>query len=251
MTVLPLENGSSDPLLRGEGVAAWRQIVDGIEADIAGERLSPGDRLPSEAQLAARFGVNRHTVRRALGVLASRGLVRASQGRGTFVEARPIAYPVGPHMRFSENVSRAGREASSELIAARETQADSWAAARLGISVGAPVLVIETRRRADGTPIAIGRAVLPLPRFAGFERHYEATGSITRALAACGVGDYRRLSTKVTARATGPEEAALLELAPGRVVLVTDAVNVDGDGKPVQALWSLFPADRVELVIEG
>jgi GntR family transcriptional regulator, phosphonate transport system regulatory protein len=249
---MPLsENASPDPLLRGEGVAAWRQIVDGIEADIAGGRIAPGGRLPTEAQLAARFAVNRHTVRRALGVLAARGLVRATQGKGTFVEARPIAYPIGPRMRFSENVSRAGREASSELIGAREIPADAWAAARLGIAEGAPVIEIETRRNADGTPISIGRTVLPLPRFKGFEGHYARTGSITRALAACGVADYTRLSTKITARATSPEEAALLDLTPGRIVLVSDAVNVDEGRAPIQALWGLFPADRVELVIEG
>lgn len=247
----PSPDDSSETLLRGEGVSAWRQIVDGIEADIAGERIAPGDRLPTEAQLAARFRVNRHTIRRALGVLASRGLVRATQGKGTFVEARPIAYPIGPRMRFSENVSRAGREASSELIAAREKIADAWAAGRLGIAEGAPVIEIETRRSADGTPISIGRTVLPLPRFNGFEQHYERTGSITKALAACGVADYTRLSTKITARATSPEEAALLDLAPGRIVLVSDAVNIDGSGARIQALWGLFPADRVELVIEG
>lgn len=248
---MPLADpASSDHLLRGEGVSAWRQIVDGIEADIAGERIAPGDRLPTEAQLATRFGVNRHTVRRALGVLASRGLVRATQGKGTFVEARPIAYPIGPRMRFSENVSRAGREASSELIAARETTADAWAAARLDIPEGAPLIEIETRRSADGTPLSIARTVLPLPRFTGFEQHYARTGSITKALKACGVSDYTRLSTKITARATSPEEAASLDLTPGRIVLVTDAVNVDESGVRIQALSALFPADRVELVLQ-
>lgn len=238
-------------LSRGEGVAAWRQIVDGIEADIGQERLTPGDRLPSEAQLAARFGVNRHTVRRALGVLASRGLVRATQGKGTFVEARPLAYPIGPRMRFSEIVFGAGREASSEMIAAREISADAWAASRLGVAPGSPVLEIETRRKADEIPLSVGRAIFPLPRFAGLDAHYARTGSITRALLACGVADYTRLTTKITARATSPTEAAMLDLAPGRIVMVTDAVNVDAQGVRIQALWGLFPADRVELVVEG
>ena len=61
--------------------------------------LAAGAQLPAESALAARFGVNRHTVRRALGVLAEGGLVRTTQGRGSFVEQGPIAYPIGPRTR--------------------------------------------------------------------------------------------------------------------------------------------------------
>ncbi|MGK3945910.1 GntR family transcriptional regulator, partial [Streptomyces caeruleatus] len=67
-------------LSRGAGLSAWRQIADALEAEIVAGSLAPGSQLPTEAELAARFGVNRHTVRRALGALGEQGLVRASQG---------------------------------------------------------------------------------------------------------------------------------------------------------------------------
>lgn len=238
-------------LVRGEGVAAWRQIVDGLEADIAAGRLAPGDRLPAETQLAERFGVNRHTVRRALGVLASRGLVRATQGRGTFVEARPLAYPIGPRTRFTEIVSGAGRQAGGALLSAGERPADAWAADRLGVAPGAPVLELVTLRSADGTPITLATNVFPLPRFAGLDARYRETGSLTQAYRLLGVPDYRRLSSAVTARAATPEEAAPLDLAPGRILLVLDNVNIDEAGARIQATRALFPADRVELNVEG
>lgn len=238
-------------LVRGEGVAAWRQIVDGLEADIAAGRLGPGDKLATEAQLAERFGVNRHTVRRALAVLASRGLVRATQGRGTFVEARPLAYPIGPRTRFTEIVSAAGRQAGGVLVAAGEAPADAWAADRLGIAPGAPVLELVTLRSADGTPMTLATNVFPLPRFAGLDARYRETGSITKAYRLFGVADYRRLSTAVTARTATSDEAAPLDLAPGRIVLVLDNVNVDAAGARIQATRALFPADRVELKVEG
>lgn len=246
-----LDAGHGLPLLsRGEGVSAWRQIVDGIESDIGAGRLGPGDRLPTEAQLAERFGVNRHTVRRALGVLASRGLVRATQGRGTFVESRPLAYPIGPRTRFTEIVSGAGRQASGVLLSTRETEADAWAADRLRLARGAPVIELLTLRSADATPIALARSTFPLPRFAGIDATYRATGSISRALEAAGVADYRRLSSAIGARAASPDEAVPLDLAPGRIVLVLDNVNVDDAGRRIQATSALFPADRVELVVE-
>ncbi len=239
------------PLQRGEGVAAWRQIVDGLEADIVAGRLAPGDQLPTEARLAERFRVNRHTVRRAIAALAARGLVRATQGRGTFVEARLLAYPIGPRTRFSEAVARAGREASGECVSAREGAADAATAAALDLEPGAPVLELVTVHRADGTPLSTAWVRLPLPRFAGLAAHFSATGSITRALAACGLPDYTRASTRITARPSAPDEAARLELSPGRIVLVVDSVNVDPEGRPIQATRSLFSADRVELVVDA
>lgn len=238
-------------LSRGEGLAAWRQIADGLEAEIRAGALAAGAQLPTEAALAARFGVNRHTVRRALAVLAERGLVRATQGRGTFVEAPRLAYPIGPRTRFSEIVSRAGREAWGDLIASAEVAAEAEIAADLGLPPGAPVLDLLTLHRADGTPISTARTCLPLPRFAGFDRAYAALGSITRAYAEFGVSDYTRLSTRIGARLAAAEEAARLDLAPGRVLISLASVNADAAGIRIQATRGLFVADRVELVVEG
>ncbi|MFX6949916.1 GntR family transcriptional regulator, partial [Acinetobacter baumannii] len=63
-------------LARGGGVTVWRQIAEAMEADIVGGGLPPGSRMPTEAALSARFGVNRHTVRQALKSLVEKGLVR-------------------------------------------------------------------------------------------------------------------------------------------------------------------------------
>ncbi len=236
---------------RGSGIAVWRRIADEIEAEIAAGRLAPGTRLPTEGDLAQRFGVNRHTVRRALAVLAEKGLVRAQQGSGTFVEARAIPYPIGPRTRFSEIMSRAGREATGDLIGVAETVAGATLSAVLGVAEGAPLVALTTRHRADGVPISWSVTHLPLPRFAGVPEAYRETGSLTRALAACGVPDYVRRSTLVAGRLASNEDAAMLELAAGRPVLVIDSVNADAAGVPIQATRAVFAADRVELRIES
>ncbi len=182
------DSGVTD-ILRGDGVAAWRQIADRIAADIAHGRFAPGEQLPVEATLAGDFAVNRHTVRRALAALAAGGIVRATQGRGTFVEAKPLPSPIGTRTRFSDLVQRAGREAGGKLIASANVAADAETAAALKIARGAPVLRLETVRSADGTPISIGTAHFPLPRFAKMTAAYRKTGSTTKALKLCGVSD--------------------------------------------------------------
>ena len=238
-------------LSRGQGISAWRQIADELERDIVSGTLRPQAQLPTEAALSRRFGVNRHTVRRALAALAAKGLVRATRGSGTFVEARPLAYPIGERTRFSEIVSRAGRGSHGALIGSREVAADRYVAGALGVEVGSPVLEIASTHRADGTPISTSIAWFPLPRFAGFGDAYAELGSITRAYARFGVADYLRLSTRITARTASSEEAALLELAPGRVVLLSESVNTDLDRTIIQATRAVFAADRVEFVVEG
>ncbi len=247
---IPATDAGSTALGRGQGVAAWRQIADGIEADIARGALAPGQQLPTETRLAARFGVNRHTVRRALAVLASRGLLRTTQGRGTFVEARPLAYPIGPRTRFSEIVSRDGREAAGTLVSAETIAATPETARALAVADGSPVLEILSVHSADGTPVSTSVSWYPLPRFKGLDKAFAGTRSITRALAKYGVDDYRRAQTRIGARHANPQEAARLDLVPGRIVLVIDSVNVDSDGVPIQVARALFAADRVELKIE-
>ena len=79
---------------RGAGVAVWRQIAERLRTEISLDVWKTHDRLPSEAELADRFGVNRHTVRRAVASLAVEGILRANQGRGTFVAQKPISYPI-------------------------------------------------------------------------------------------------------------------------------------------------------------
>lgn len=237
-------------LQRDGGFAAWRQIADMIEVDIASGRLKAGEKLATENELAARLGVNRHTVRRGLAALASRGLVRAVRGSGTFVEARPVAYPIGPKTRFSNVMTRVGREAWGDLVGSRQSTADPATADALRIAQGDPVLELVTVHRADGVPISMARTYLPLPRFEGLDRTYDKVGSLTKAYAKHGVPDYTRISTHVGARLASPDEAAHLDLAPGCVVLVIDSVNVDSDGQVIQATRSHFAADRVELVIE-
>ncbi len=224
-------------ILRGDGVAA-------VAADCrpAGRRQSrmgrfrPGEQLPVEATLASDFAVNRHTVRRALAALAAGGLVRATQGRGDVCRGEAPAPIRSARGRGSPSSSRAaGREAGGKLIAsAKATPTAAEIAQALNIARGASVLRLETVRSADGTPISMGTAHFPLPRFAKLAGGYRKTGSTTKALKLCGVADYLRSETRVSARPPTAEEARLLDVAGGRPVLTVTSTNVDPDGLPIQ-----------------
>jgi GntR family phosphonate transport system transcriptional regulator len=239
----------TDSMERGGGIALWRQIAERIREEIGAGIHRPGDRLPPEADLAGRFGVNRHTLRRAMATLVAEGVVRVDQGRGTFVEARRIPYPIQRRTRFSEAVSAHAKSPGGRLLAHGTDEADAWLAERLDVPEGTPLIRIETLSAADGVPVSLATHWIPAARFPDAVTVFERTGSFTRVLEAHGVADYARRSTRVTARVAEPAEARLLEMEAGAVVLVTENVDVDPGGVPVQTGRTRFAADRVELVV--
>jgi GntR family phosphonate transport system transcriptional regulator len=233
------------------GVALWRQVADGIERGIASGAFAAGEKLPGETEIAETYRVNRHTVRRALAMLAERGLVRAERGSGTYVEAQRLAYPLRSRTRFSEIVGAGGREPRGQLIDASEEVATRELARQLGVKMGAPLIRIEALRFADRTPICTSTTWLSAERFPGAGRVFAGVRSMTKLLAHYGIRDYRRASTRITADIVDATDAARLDLALGRPVLVVDATDVDVDGKPLVTKRSRFAAERVEFLVEN
>ncbi|MGQ2904855.1 MAG: phosphonate metabolism transcriptional regulator PhnF [Neoaquamicrobium sediminum] len=242
--------GSVTAMERGSGVALWRQIADRIRQGIAEGTFEEGGRLPPEIALAERFGVNRHTVRGAIAALVQEGVLRAEQGRGTFVQHAPrISYALGRYTRFSANLQGQVRETKGRLLASAVVPADSRTAGALGLDAGASVLRLDTLSEADGHPVSRATSWFDAIRFSGMEDAYAKTGSITAAFARCGIDDYMRRSTVVSARHADATVLANLSLSAGAIVLVTVAINEDPEGRAIQFSETLFAADRVELVV--
>jgi GntR family transcriptional regulator, phosphonate transport system regulatory protein len=235
-----------------EGEPLWRRIERTLQGEIATGLLAPGARMPSEPELASRFAAHRHTVRRAVAALAQRGLVRVEQGRGSFVHDDVISYAVGRRTRVEENLLRQNRAFAGRLLSAREELATPEAAKRLGLRGRAPrVLVVETLNEADGVPVSLVRHVLPAARFAAFPDAYRRTGSMTEALAACGVTDFARRGTRVSTRLPTAEEAKLLRQPPVLPVLVSESIEAESDGRAFKLGMARFAGERVHLVLDA
>ena len=231
------------------GVALWRQVADGIERGIADGRFATGEKLPGEMEIAETYRVNRHTVRRALATLAERGLVRAERGSGTYVEAQRLAYPLRSRTRFSEIVGAGGQEPRGQLIEASDDVATRELGARIGgfedrraADPGSNRFDPPTARRSASAPPGSPPNVSPTPdgSLANLLR------SMTKLLAHYGVRDFSRASTRITAAIADATDAARLDLALGRPVLVVDSTDVDIEGRPIVTKRSRFAAERVE-----
>lgn len=227
----------------------WKSIADALRQDIAQGRFPPGTKLPTEATLAARFGVNRHTVRHGLKALTEDGLVQPRRGSGVYVATDVTEYPIGRRVRFHHNIRAAGREPAKQVLALTSRAAAVGEADALKLQAGAEVLEYFGLSLSDGVPIAVFRSVFPVARLPGLARALAEDSSVTRALRQVGVADYVRARTRLTAVAADATQALHLRLAEGAPLLRSQGINT-ADGLPVEYGTTWFAGDRTALLLE-
>ncbi|MEL6315514.1 MAG: GntR family transcriptional regulator, partial [Pseudomonadota bacterium] len=144
----------------------WTVICNEIKADIRAGRLSAGDQLPTETQLATRFESGRHSVRRALEALAREGKISIEQGRGTFVADTPrLTYQIGKRTRLRRNLIPQGVDVTSELISAARIKAPDNVAQALLLNARASVIENQRITLANDLPVAFGASYHCAERF--------------------------------------------------------------------------------------
>jgi GntR family transcriptional regulator len=221
-----------------------RRIEQVLRERITG--MKPGDRLPSDTELVAEFGVSRMTARNAMQRLAEAGLVARHPGRGSFVAA-PVAHRRTDRlMTFTSEMVRRGRVPSSRLLARSLRPSTRAEATALAVPRGAPIVEVRRIRLGDGQPIALETAILvatcaPSVLAADLEH-----GSLHAAIIAGG-RSLRRGTGTVAAEAATDEDARLLDVRRGDPLLVERRVIVDDEGRRIEATESRYAADRYAL----
>lgn len=228
----------------------WSSIAATLRGEINAGQYGPGDRLPTEAALARRFGVNRHTVRHALSGLVEDGTITTRRGAGAFVSRPPTDYPLGRRVRFHQNLAAAGRLPEKRFLHIETRAADTDEAEALALPPQAMVHRVEGVSFADGLPIAHFISSFPAAALPDLPAQLRRTGSVTQALAACGVPDYTRASTRLSARRATPLQARHLMLREGDPVLFSIGINLGADGTPVELGQTAFVGDHVTLSIQ-
>jgi GntR family phosphonate transport system transcriptional regulator len=136
------------------------------------------------------------------------------------------------------------------LLSEETVAAPRHVAACLSLEPGAAVVCLRTLSAADGLPVSLATHHFEHARFGAIGAAFERRHSITRALADLGVHDYVRTFTEVSGRMATAEEARLLALGANPIVLDTEAVNADSEGRPIQHSRTLFVAERITLRLE-
>lgn len=245
------KTGSERAVERIRHSPIWRRIADEIEDDIRKGIVPAGAALPTVLDLAARFAVNRHTVRQALQSLQTRGLVSIEQGRGTFARRPAFDYRLGRRVRFGDNF--AGEEnVGNQLVGGFDVEPlGEKDAARLKLAADTPVWCFRTLRHVDGAPFSTAFHRLEKERWPDFDKAFERHNChFTQALTEYGVTDYLRLSTRLSAVPPTELECALLTIGPNEPLLLSRSVDGSADGQPFHLVSTAFLGARVEFVFE-
>jgi GntR family transcriptional regulator len=208
--------------------------------------LPPGAELPSERELAERYGLARMTVRNEIERLAAQGLVYRLQGRATFVAAQRVAQAQSLSS-FTEDMVARGLTAGSIVRSSETLDADGVLAAQLELAPGDRVFHLERVRTGDGRPMALEHAFLPMRRLPGIEDVDFTATSLFDVLGERFGVSLREAHQRVVAVTIGPDEAALLDVAEGDAGLRFHSLGRDSDGRPVYYATSLFPGAHYEI----
>lgn len=234
---------------RRGSTSLWRLIVETLTKDIVTGKYAPGDRLPTEQELAQSFDVHRNTVRRALQVLRNQDLIRIEQGRGSFVRERLVRHPLGPRTRLISTLRDVERTGERRFLGSKRIRADKTLARDLGVQRNQFVRQVDRLSLADGVPVAVSSNYFPLPRLEGIEKHIEATGSFTEAWRQCGIDDYQRFESRISAIPLSSADADILRQPRRRPAILIVNINVDAEGAPIAVSHTRVSPQHMELII--
>ena len=151
-----------------DGRPLHRQLESSLRGLIESGHVPMGAVLPGELELAAQLGVSRHTLRHALGVLSNEGLLRRERGRGTTVVStsptttRIYERTLSTFYAFAWEVRASGGEQQSYVLERTSVGAEGTLAERLALAAGEMVDRIVRLRTADGVPLVLETAYLPI-----------------------------------------------------------------------------------------
>ena len=158
----PASTAHADQPAPGQSRYGW--LAASLRARITQCEWVPGSALPAEAALAKEHGVALGTLRQALALLVSEGLLERQHGRGTFVRAGLDGASMLRFFRFRQSDERS--TAPTSTILKRHVElASSNTADALGLPAGTGVLQLQRLRSISGQPCLLEQITLPLPLF--------------------------------------------------------------------------------------
>jgi GntR family transcriptional regulator len=250
---------------------AYERIAEDFRRPIRAGELKPGDKLPTEAKLAARYNKGLPTVRQALAQLEAEGLVEKKHGRGTFVRTpRKLVSRSNERHQWEKDRARepepqrqqtgstehdTGLTIDDLVFYAKyaEITANEDLATAFGVPEGTAMLerTYRTRYSAEPAPFTLVTSYLVHDMVAKNPDLLDETnepwpGGTQNQLHTVGI-ELDRIEERVAARPPSAEEAEELELPPGTAVIVLRKFSYDIEDRLVEMSDVILPGDRTEM----
>jgi len=236
---------SSPPAARAETTPSFSPLYQQIKAllvtGLEAGQWQPGQPIPSETELATRFGVSQGTVRKAIDEMAAENLLVRRQGKGTFVATHAEAQT---QYRFLRLTPDAGAPATLQrrLLDCRRMRAPVEVARLLALKAGEAAVQVRRLLLADGKPVVLDDLWLPGTAFKGLtmERLEAWRGPLYRLFEAEFAVRMIRAEEKIRAVVADAEEAALFGVAPGSPLLSVERLSYTYGDRPVELRRGLY-----------
>jgi len=231
------------------GLPIYRQIRDVLVTEIH-YLYKAGDSLPPETELALRFGVNRHTLRRAIDELVTDGCVERRHGKGVYVLEPAINYSIGSSTRFTETLQSQGKNTTSRVLRKLVMPAKGTVASRLQMQEGEDVIFIETLRSVELNPFCVISHYIPLQGFPYLLESYE-NGSLHEFIKMQSGIKLKRTESLISSVVPDVADASLLNMPRHAPMLRVKSLNFDLDSnKPVEYAITRFRGDATQLSVK-
>ncbi|MGB6423228.1 MAG: GntR family transcriptional regulator [Anaerolineales bacterium] len=223
------------PLTKTEGIALYVQVRETLRDQIKTGVLEPGQKLPSEDDLAAQFGVSRMTVRQGISDLTDEGMVYRRRGIGTFVTQFHVERDHNKLTGFFETARAEGFEAEVKLLSREVVPAKLMIANELTLQENEPVIRIQSLRMANDVPVTIFDEYVP------YKLRHELLTEDLQSRAAWQILEQsglviNRAVQKMEARCANEEIARLLDIETDSPILYKNRVVYAEDGTPVEVI---------------
>jgi len=242
------------PVLPKNGIPFYIQIRDSLRQQITEGRLTPGQKLPSEDEVAAEYGVSRMTARQGLTALIDDGVLYRRHGLGTFVSNSNVERDHRRITHFFESCRRQGKEPHAQITCFEIVPAGPVVAEALNLDPADLVVRIVTLRTINGKPVTLHDARLPLALFPQLETAQpDQLGLESRHIWEL-IQDYgyslSHISERLEAQLADEQLANTLNIAPGSPILYGARIVYGEDGTPLKYADCYNRGDKVSLTVD-
>lgn len=228
-------------------VPLYNQLVGIIKRNISAGLLSPGDLLPSEAELCKSLGISRSTVRQAIGTLEAEGLVVRRQGKGTFIAEPKIRRRTESVYSFTSEINAMGKTPSSTITEFSIISPPEEIVRKLELRSADTKCYKFTRvRKVDGEPLILETSYYPQYIYPNLTRELLETHSFYSLLYEVGVVPETAVDSYEAVRCS-KEEAELLGCKQGSPCFFVQRRTRSSAGELYEFTQSLLRGDRTRL----
>lgn len=230
----------------------YKQLKEKILQDISDQIYRPGDKIPSQNELAKLYEVSRVTVKQALNELIYSGILSTQKGKGTFVKDLPFNKYTNNRLEgFTESIEKIGYKAYTKVVDVTAIEANKYLATKLQVEIGHPIILLKRIRMINGVPMSLDISYLNKSMISNIEftKEFLENKSLYRLLREKANIKFSYAEEKINAVLSDVETSELLKISKGEPILFIKRKTYTRDNIPIEFCENYVRSDAYNIVI--